>query len=360
MRIWSVKFIIFIIMSVIYYALIDDFNLYITLISFVVIFIVDVFTQFPRVHKYLSVLSVLTIMSLGIIHSSEWFYYLPLLHFLLIPVVNIYLPFSLIIYVLQPDYLLMVIGLLSILIIYLLIKIEELELENNQIRDQLTTDNLKLIEQRNALTKSVEREVELASLSERNRIARNMHDAVGHSLSSSLLLIESLQYVNDIDKIHPALSQVQERLKSGMDDIRGSIHALYSTSFDLEQRLNTMLDEMVGYETKLTYKIISQLHYDLKLDLLSVAKESLTNIRKHSNATKVEIFIIENNTAITLKVMDNGTKNHNSSYGMGQHSMKETAQKYNGIFNAGMQSDGYMVYISIKKEGNLNEDTYSG
>lgn len=359
-RIWSVKLIIFVIMSVIYYALIDDYQLFVILISFVVLFVPDIFTQFTKVYKYLSAGAALTIIVLGIMHTPEWFYYLPLLHFLLIPLLKSYLTFSLVIYLLQPDYLLIVIGILSILIIYLLSKIDELEHENNQIRDKLTTDNLKLVEQRNALSKNVEREVELASLAERNRIARDMHDAVGHSLSSSLLLIESLQYINDIDKIHPALTRVQYRLKTGMDDIRESIHTLYSTSFDLERRLETMLGEMVGYETKLYYTISSQLKYDLKLDLLSVAKESLTNIRKHSKADKVGIYVIENKTAITLKITDNGTVDDKSSYGMGQHSMKETAQKYNGIFNAGMQSDGYMVYISIKKEGNLDEDTYSG
>lgn len=360
MRIWSVKFIIFIIMSVIYYALVEDFQLYIILSSYVVLFVVDIFTRFVQIHKYLSIASALTIILLGILHSAEWFYYLPLLHFLLIPILNRYLTYSLIIYILQPDYVLIVIGILSILIIYLLSKIYELEHENNQIRDKLTSDNLKLVEQRNALSQNVEREIEVASLSERNRIARDMHDAVGHSLSSSLLLIESLQYINDIEKIHPALTRVQDRLKTGMDDIRESIHALYSTSFNLEGRLEAMLEEMVGYETELHYSIISELHYDLKLDLLSVAKESLTNIRKHSNASKVMLYIIENNSAITLKITDNGTIDHKSGYGMGQHSMKETAQKYSGIFNAGMQSEGYMVYISIKKAGNLDEDSHSG
>lgn len=360
MRLWSVKFIIFIIMSGIYYALAEEFHLYIVLISFVILFISDIFTQFEALHKYLCLSATLIIILLGVLHAPDWLYYLPILHFLLVPVLQTYLALSLGIYILQPDYLLIMIGLLSIIIIYLLVKVYELERENNQIRDKLTMDNLKLVEQRNALTKNVEREIELASLSERNRIARDMHDAVGHSLSSSLLLIESLQYVEDIDKIHPALTRVQERLKTGMDDIRESIHALYSTSFDLEHRLGQMLDEMVGYDTNLQYKIMSQLSYDIKLEFLSAAKESLTNIRKHSNANKVEVYMIETQAAVTLKVTDNGTVDHNSNYGMGQHAMKETAQKYNGIFNAGMQSDGYTVYLSIKKEGNLDEDTDRG
>ena len=354
-NLWQIKFFMFLILSGIYYGQSEAFNLYIVLLSFVLLFINDIFLTHKKLGEYVALAATGILILLGIVHNPGWLFYLPLLHFLLAPWLMRYLAFSMIIYVVEPEYALIVIGLVSIMMIYLITRINDLERQNNEIRDRLTTDNLKLVEQRNALNNNVEKEIELASLSERNRIARDMHDAVGHSLSSGLLLLESLHHVKDVDKIHDSLSTVQTRMKSGMDDIRQSIHALYSTSLDLESRIEELLIEMTGFETELQYKIISELPYQLKLDLLAITKESLTNVRKHSSGKWVSVYLGETENAITLRIVDNGVDNSIKEYGMGQHSMKETVQKYNGIFNAGFQARGYTVYASINKEAITNE-----
>lgn len=356
MELWQIKLIMFLILSGVYYSVSDTFSLYIVLIAYVILFLNDVFPRSPLLTHALKAIAIPTVVILGIFHDPDWLFYLPIFHFIVAHWLQRYLPLSLVIYIIQPEYFLIAIGIVTIIIIYLMKRIHALEKENNEIRDKLTADNLKLIEQRNALSNTVEKEIELASLSERNRIARDMHDAVGHSLSSGLLLLESLHHIDDVDKIHRSLSSLQERLKTGMDDIRGSIHTLYSTSFDLKNRMEHLLEDMLGFETELHFKVASQLPYHVKLDLLAIAKESLTNVKKHSNGKWVAVYIIEMDNAVTLKVVDNGDKRDKSEYGMGQHSMKETVQKYKGIFNAGNQTNGYTVYVSINKEGIHDEN----
>lgn len=355
MKLWQVKLIMYFILSGVYFTISSDFNLYIMLSAFVILFINNVFILNIRLDRAFSFLAIVTLIALGIFHHSDWLIYLPIVHFIAAPFMKQYMPLSMLIYVFEFEFFLIIFGLFSILLIYLITRIEALIQENNEIRDRLTMDNLKLIEQRNALSNDVEKEIELASLSERNRIARDMHDAVGHSISSGLLLLESLHHINDVDKIHRSLSSLQERLQTGMDDIRGSIHSLYSTSFNLKSRIEQLLDEMYTYEKEFHYKMSSQLPYQIKLDLVAIVKESLTNIKKHAGGKWVAVYIIETDNAITLKVVDNGKVREHSEYGMGLHSMKETVQKYGGIFNAGYQNNGYTVYVSIKKEVLLNE-----
>lgn len=355
MKLWQVKLIMYFILSGVYYTISTDFNLYIMLLAFVILFINNVFIRHYQIDRVLSFLSVILLIILGVFHQSEWFLYLPITHFILAPFMKQYLPLSMLIYAIDFEFFLIVFGLFSVLIINLITRIDALVQENNEIRDRLTWDNIKLIEQRNALSNQVEKEIELASLSERNRIARDMHDAVGHSLSSGLLLLESLHHVDDVDKIHRSLSTLQERLQTGMDDIRGSIHSLYSTSFNLKIRIEQLLEEMYTYEKEFHFKVKMQLPYQIKLDLVAIVKESLTNIKKHSDGKWVAVYIIETENAITLKVVDNGNVKEHSEYGMGLHSMKETIQKYGGIFNAGFQKNGYTVYVSMNKEVLLNE-----
>ncbi|HJE20635.1 MAG TPA: histidine kinase [Aliicoccus persicus] len=355
MKLWQVKLIMYFILSGVYFTISTDFNLYIMLSAFVILFINNVFIRNIRIDLAFSILAIITLIGLGVFHHSDWLIYLPIVHFIAAPFMKQYMPLSMLVYVFELEFFLIIFGLFSILIIYLITRIEALEQENNEIRDRLTMDNLKLIEQRNALSNDVEKEIELASLSERNRIARDMHDAVGHSLSSGLLLLESLHHIDDVDKIHRSLSSLQERLQTGMDDIRSSIHSLYSTSFDLKSRTEQLLDEMYMFEKELHYKVSSQLPYQIKIDLVAIVKESLTNIKKHSDGKWVAVYIIETDKAITLKVVDNGTVKDYSEYGMGLHSMKESVQKYGGIFNAGFQQHGYTVYVSINKEGLVNE-----
>src|SRR5699024_7327206 len=101
-----------------------------------------------------------------------------------------------------------------------------------------------------------------------------------------------------------SLSSLQNRLKEGMDDIRHSIHHLYDTSIDIEARIDSFLSDMTDYRYEFFYDVNLELKHEEKIDLLSIGREALTNIRKHSNASESTAAIEEHPEYLTVTIND--------------------------------------------------------
>lgn len=344
MRIIIEKLILYFILTAFYFVDTGQASLIVALLSFILFFSVDLFS------RRFTILVISGIFVVSIILHPGWTYYVPLLSF---SVAGRYRGWSLvtfIFYLAAPKISLIVLSAIVIYMVYLRDMMAGFKQENKKIRDQLTNDNLLLRKQHNELLKNHEKDIHMAGLNERNRIARDMHDALGHSLSSSILLIESLQYVRDEEKIKESLSLLQRRLKSGMDDIRMSIHHLYETSIDLETRIEDYTNEMDGFDVNFYYDVDMDIGHEVRIDILSIVKESLTNIKKHSDASGVRIFIKEKNDFLTISIKDDGTMEPRKTKGMGLLSMQETVAKYSGIFNT-FYDEGFTVHITLYKEG---------
>ncbi|MFD2831558.1 sensor histidine kinase [Corticicoccus populi] len=342
------KLIIYTVLSGYYFIMEDEFNIIIALISFILIFSTDL----VRVKSFNVIVSL--IMTGLVFIDYDWLYYFPMVVQLTALTFGKWSVPSLLMFTLFPDWMLFASSIAVMYTAKLNNQLDILEFENKNIRDQLTKDNLRLRSQHNELMKNHEREVYLAGLNERNRIARDMHDALGHSLSSSILLIESLQYVKEPEKIEASLKQLQGRLKSGMDDIRTSIHHLYDTSIDFKSRVEEYLSEMEHWNTDFQYQVESTLPHYLKVDLLSLIREALTNVRKHSAGDSITVLIREHPEFITVSVKDNGT-HYRPGKGMGIETMKETVHKYRGVLNTFFDK-GFTVHVILYKEAVFDED----
>lgn len=334
----------FMMLTLIYILFSDETSVFIVLMAFIILFLPEVLNM-----KYL--LEIITVLFIVLVFiNMEWIYYFPLLTLFVHKKYRKSAYLLLLVFVIYEEWLLLVFSLGGFYLSALNFRISSLEADNRKIRDRLTHDNIQLKEKHNELMKSHEKEVFSASLNERNRIARDMHDALGHSLSSSILLIESLQYVDDREKIKTSLKTLQKRLKAGMDDIRNSIHHLYDTSIDFRSRVESYADDMrQDYDIDFQYNVDMPMSHELKLDLLSIVMESLTNIRKHSDATAVSIIVREHPEYIIIAIKDNGSNINKGPHGMGLQSMKETVRKYKGVFNT-MDDDGFKVHVFLYKE----------
>ncbi|MFC3418900.1 sensor histidine kinase [Salinicoccus hispanicus] len=338
------KMVLYFILTAYYFATIDGSSLVIALVAFILFFIVDIIE-----HRF-SVPAAGIVYLLFIFISLDWIFYMPLLTLVIAYRYGVYSLLTLAAYIIFPELVMLMISTFVIYMGYLRMRLLTYEQENRKIRDQLTSDNLLLRRQHNELLKNHEKDVHMAELNERNRIARDMHDALGHSLSTSILLIESLQYIKDEEKIKQSLGLLQERLKDGMDDIRTSIHQLYETSIDLEARIAEYISGMGRYQTRFRFDVTSALDHELKMDILGIVKESLNNIRKHSDAEMIRIAIREQTDFITISVKDDGSKRPIAKKGMGLLAMQEVVGKYNGLFNT-FHDDGFTVHITLYKEG---------
>ena len=223
--------------------------------------------------------------------------------------------------------------------------------ENRIIRDELKEDTIILKKYNEQLRIDREKNIQIAILTERNRIARELHDSIGHSLSSSILQIEALKISSD-PSIEEGLNQIQKTLDNGMDDIRNSIHNLYRDSFDLRSKIENLLNEVHTIETNLIYKMEEDLPYDLKFDIISIVKEGITNCVKHSNGSELKISLLSQPKFYTIAIKDNGTNYQeplvNSNDGIGLLSMDEIASKYHGFLNYGYDN-GFKIHIILMK-----------
>lgn len=315
------------------------------LISLIISVALDLFPKrLARLFFYLSFLGLL-------IYDPLFVYYIPLILY------NLYLDFKAYSLLALPLIFLdfSLINLInSVISLYLTMMTEKFEVllrENKAVRDELKEDTIYLRKYNEQLKIDREKNIHIAILTERNRIARELHDSIGHSISSSILQVEALKVVAD-DNIKESLNLLQNTLRNGMDDIRKSIHNLYNESLDLKSRIEDLCHEISNIDIKLIYKMDDNLPYDLKFDILSVVKEAITNCVKHSNATELRITLLSQPKFHSIVIIDNGSRidstGNLSDKGIGLLSIKEIASKYKGFVNYGFDN-GFKIHMTLMK-----------
>ncbi|MCL2773310.1 MAG: histidine kinase [Oscillospiraceae bacterium] len=230
---------------------------------------------------------------------------------------------------------------------YICVRIARLTEEVRRIRDNSAELNRALSEKNQNFIEKQNYEIHLATLKERNRIAREIHDNVGHILSRSILQMGALQAINKDEQLSGHLSGLKETLSLAVDSIRGSVHGLRDESIDLYESIRKMSENLV-YEINIDYDVTQDLSNDVKYCFLSVLKEVLTNIARHSDASSVRIQ--EHPAMCQLLIHDDGTKNpplHRD--GMGFSNMEGRVAAFNGHFSATYQN-GVRIFISIPKQ----------
>lgn len=237
-------------------------------------------------------------------------------------------------------------------------KYERLLLEYHQVRDDTAEAALLLREKNLELLKNQDYEVELATLAERNRIAREIHDNVGHLLTRSILQVSALlvTYTGSQEQ-KDQISAVKDTLVDAMDNVRQSVHNLHEESLDLKQQITRLIRDFAFCPVKLVYDS-GRLSKEMNYAVIAIVKEALSNIARHSNATNAVISILEHPSLYQIQISDNGSsfKRHallsaSQGDGMGISNMEERVRSLHGIFHIDY-SNGFKIFISIPKLSN--------
>ncbi len=240
-------------------------------------------------------------------------------------------------------------------------KQQTLEREMIRLRDTSTELNMVLEEKNRTLIEQQDNEIYLATLKERNRIAREIHDNVGHMLSRSILQVGALLAIYKEETLHEQLASVNETLNQAMTNIRESVHDLHDDSVDLEQAMSEVLRPMrQKYQVRFDYDMGKAIPRNVKYCFLMAAKEAMSNIVKHSNANEITVTLREHPVLYQLKIEDNGTGKGTivsqpqaegivlGSQGMGLANMKSRVENLNGTFRVSNEQ-GFLIFISIPK-----------
>ncbi len=156
------------------------------------------------------------------------------------------------------------------------------------------------------------RSQELAKMEERQRIARDLHDAVTQTLFSASMMAETLLLSSTDEKVNAGLRRIQQLTQGALAEMRTLLielrpDALLTT--DLGELLQH-LAQMTIARTKLQVEILidrtATLEPDVKTVFYRVAQEALNNVYKHARAEHVMIELHQNRDSVVLRISDDG------------------------------------------------------
>lgn len=221
-----------------------------------------------------------------------------------------------------------------------------------KLRDDSVERAQALSDENRFLIKNMDKEIHIATLSERNRIARDIHDNVGHLISRSILQLGAIRAVNKEKTVGMLLEQLKDTLDDAMNNIRESVHDLHKESFDLKNAAESILKELSDYEVRFECDISMEADKEVKYAFLTILKEAVTNIIKHSNADTVEVLMRELDNYYQLLIEDNGKVKkdvRNVNAGIGLSNMEERVKRMKGIINVSTDK-GFRIYILVPKD----------
>jgi signal transduction histidine kinase len=234
--------------------------------------------------------------------------------------------------------------------------------EYNELRDNTTAMSLLLEEKNQSLLKNQDYEINLATLNERNRISKEIHDNIGHLLSRSLLQVGALLTISKEEAIREGLSDLKASLSDGMDQIRSSIHNMYDESIDLYAQVEQLVKNFTFCPIHYEYDVNNPPKTQLKHAMIAIIKETLSNIIRHSKATKVTLILREHPGMYQLVIQDNQVleepkahfiinafENQDFGDGMGLHNIYDRVKSFGGNINISVKN-GYKLFITFPKK----------
>ena len=183
---------------------------------------------------------------------------------------------------------------------------EKLRQDFMKLRDDSTEKNLLLEEKNHMLVEKQNYEIYTATLKERNRIAREIHDNVGHLLSRSILITGAAKAVSSSEAVSPLLDSLDISLNQAMTSIRTSVHDLHDESVNLRESVEGLISEFQFCPVSLDYDMGLEIPREVKYCFISIVKEALSNMARHSNATSAYVVMREHPALYQLCIEDNG------------------------------------------------------
>jgi signal transduction histidine kinase len=195
-----------------------------------------------------------------------------------------------------------------------------------------------------------------ATLAEQQRLAREMHDVLAHSMSGLVLHLEAARLLAVRGGAEPRLADTIERAhhlaRSGLGEVREAIGTLRGGDLPGPERLAALAAEYerdTGVPCACTVTgEAPELPVQVRLTLYRVAQEALTNIRKHARPHRAELRLDHAPDGTRLTVTDHSQRADqpppdDQGYGIG--GMRERAELLGGRLTAGPTPDGFRVEL---------------
>ena len=213
-----------------------------------------------------------------------------------------------------------------------------------RLNSQLQMANRKLEEY-------AQEQVRMTETRERNRLAREIHDTLGHSLTGIITGIEACIMLMDIapEATKEQLRAIAEVARNGITDVRHSVNALRPDALEtlsLESAIRKLVEESeksTGVKIDLVFpENLQDLDQDEEDVLYRIVQESITNAIRHGNATHIDVRIEREDNDLRIRIADNGKGCDNIQSGFGLHHMQERIDMLKGTLSYSGK-DGFVI-----------------
>ncbi|OZB96335.1 sensor histidine kinase [Paenibacillus sp. XY044] len=186
------------------------------------------------------------------------------------------------------------------------------------------------------LAETSEQALRYAVLEERSRIAADIHDSIGHGLTSVIVQLQALPYMIDAapDEARSTLRQVTDVARGCLQDVRTVVHEMGLSRpgeglLELRKLADTF-SERSGIPVVFTADIPGKIAPEQLYVLFRVLQEALTNMMRHAQATRAEAQLIGREDGIVMTIRDNGVAQGPILPGFGLNAMRERCEKAGG------------------------------
>lgn len=211
----------------------------------------------------------------------------------------------------------------------------------------------------------------LAATDERNRLARDIHDSLGHHLAATSIQLEKAAAYSEIDRMQSteALNHARRTIREALGEVRTSVRALRESDagFDLRPALEELSKRMQHHDLAIHLNIsgdYTSFSVFVKMTLYRIIQEGLTNIHKHANATQATIDLCFSPHDVVLKIVDDGQgfkqnrfdDGRSNHIGFGLKGIQERVALVGGQYRMKSELDhGTVVSVTIPQNNEVKE-----
>lgn len=241
------------------------------------------------------------------------------------------------------------------LLVALAVHLEHGDRQNLQLKEELkvlhdnqTEKDMIQKEHDRMLMENQNNMIYMATLKERNRIAREIHDNVGHTLTRSILQLGAIKAINTEPVLKKPLEDLHGSLGDAMTNIRKSVHDLHDESIDLESSIRQLTEGISALDIHVDYDMSNTIPKDIKYSFIAITKEAVSNAVKHSNGDTLDILLREHPGFYQLIVKDNGTDIKINNTGIGLANITDRVNAMKGTLKISTDN-GFKLLITVAK-----------
>ncbi len=224
-----------------------------------------------------------------------------------------------------------------------------------ELNEKLNETNLQLQQANIQLEAYAAESVKNAQTRERNRLAREIHDTLGHTLTGIIAGLDACSMLIDVapDAVKEQIVDIADVARKGMTDVRRSVKALRPDALE-KLELSKALDEMIeecrrSTKTDIQYLCTDSLrgfNQDEEEIIYRIVQESITNAIRHGKADQIAITIVKEYQVLTIHIKDNGIGCKKVQKGFGLHHMEERLEMLQGSLSYSGE-DGFTIEAKI-------------